>query len=378
MIIIKVKNQLNRFIKKCLKEGIDLYNIEYIEDYLIVKIKSEDYKRIKKINYYSEIRKIKTLGINGIILNLKKYYFDYVLLVIFLILIYFISNIVVKVEIKHENKELRDKVNEIIKEHDIKSYVIGKTLRELNSISDSILKNNRDILDWISINKIGMKYIVSFEERIMTEENESNETCHIIAKKDGVISKIKAITGISMFEIGDYVKKGDIIINGSIMLNDKNMDNICATGEVFAETWYKVNITYPFYYNEISYTNKSRINFYLNGNYLFKKNYKNFDEETLWNFNNFKIIKQREYIQVTKKYSKEEARKKALEAANIKLLEKIGKNNQIISQKVLKESVNNSKIELEVFISVNEQIGETELYEIGEEYDTEQSIRYNN
>ena len=61
MIIIKVKNQLDRFIKKCLKEGIDLYNIEYIEDYLIVKIKSEDYKRIKKINYYSEIRKIKTL-----------------------------------------------------------------------------------------------------------------------------------------------------------------------------------------------------------------------------------------------------------------------------------------------------------------------------
>ena len=108
------------------------------------------------------------------------------------------------------------------------------------------------------------------------------------------------------------------------------------------------------------------------------KNYKNFNEETIWNFNNFKIIKQREYIQVTKKYSKEEARKKALEAANIKLLEKIGKTNQIISQKVLKESLNNSKIELEVFISVNEQIGETELYEIGEEYDTEQSIRYNN
>ncbi len=71
MIIIKVKNNTKRFIKKCLTQGIDLYNIVYEDSYILVTIKESDLKQIKKLNYYSKITKYKTLGKKKIILNIK-------------------------------------------------------------------------------------------------------------------------------------------------------------------------------------------------------------------------------------------------------------------------------------------------------------------
>ena len=50
-ILISVKNNINRFIDKCKKYGIELYNINYINSKeIIVKIKKDNYKNIKRYN----------------------------------------------------------------------------------------------------------------------------------------------------------------------------------------------------------------------------------------------------------------------------------------------------------------------------------------
>lgn len=374
MIIIKVENNINRFIKKCITNNIPLYNINYQKDYLLVTINQEDLKNIKKLNYYSKITVYEYKGKKKHLLNIKANFYNIILLILFISLIYFYSNVIVSVEVKHENQEIINKVNKLLIENNIKKYTLTKNNQELNAISDKILEENRDFLDFISITRNGMKYIVNIEERIIKNEEKETGFCHVVATKDGVIENIIAKKGVIVVEKGMSVKKGDILISGEIALNEEIKDNTCANGEVYANTWYKININYPLNKVTKEYTKRIKINIKAFGKYLKTRLYEKYDEEKIFSINNVKLVRQKEYTLKTEKLSHDEALNLALEAAEEKLKEKLNDNSTIIDKKVLKESQNNSTIELEVFISVNESIGEKLNYEGRDTNDTNEGV----
>lgn len=371
MIYIKVRENIKRFVDKCLKNNINLYDIKYHKDYLVALINEEDLDIIIKLNYYSKITILEYKGTKKILLNIKKHSFDLLMLLVLILSLYIISNFVISIDILHENQKLIDNIKEILMQKNIKTFQYKKTLNELNAISDEILYENRNILDWIAIDRKGMKYIVSFEERILNKDKETYPYCDVIANKDGVIQKIIATSGVTIVEKAMYVRKGDLLISGTIMNNEEVKDETCATGEVYAEVWYKVNITVPLEYEEKEFTDKNRYNFILNGNSLFKKKYEYYDKENVFTIGPLKLIKEMEYVVTSKKHGIEEAKETGISLAKQRLLEQLDKKSEIISEKVLKEEVNNSKIELEVFMSVLEDIGVSVKEKVGDESDTE-------
>lgn len=366
MIKIKVTNNIDRFINKCINNNIDLYNIKESPNTLFCNIKEKDLEEIKKINYYSKIEIIKYYGIKSIRLNIKKYFYDYILLIIFLITIYLISNIVISIEIMHEDQKIKETVSEILKEYNIKKYTIKKELKILNNISDKIINKYNYIIDWISINSDGMHYKISVEERIINEEKNTYDNCHIISSKDAIVTKLIPTSGVSLIEKGSHVHKGDILISGSITLNEEIKDNICASGDVYGETWYKVHVSYPLEEEIKEYTGKYRYNFKYNDKYLYKKNYDNYTEETIFKYKNISIVKQSEYKIKIKKYNIEEAKEKAILESKNKILKETGENSHVISENVLKETHDYSKIELDIFISIEQLISKRITYEAGE------------
>lgn len=374
MIIVKVENNLSRFIKKCIANNISLFNIEYHKDYLLVTIKNEDLKDIRKLNYYSKITLFEHVGKKKHLLNLKANFYNIMLILIFIVLLYFYSNVIISVEIKHENQDIINKVNNLLIENNIKKYTLVKSNQELNEISDKILEANRDFLDFISITRNGMKYVINIEERIIKQETNEEGFCHIVAKKDGVVDNIIAKKGIIMVEKGMSVKKGDILISGEVILNEEIKDNTCANGEIMATTWYKVNIKYPLNKVTKEYTKRIKINIKAFGKYFKKRLYEKYDEETIFSINNIKLVRQKEYTLKTEKLSHDDALNQALEEAEKKLLEKLGNNSTIIDKKVLNSSQNNSTIEVEVFISVNESIGKKMNYEGRDTNDTNKGV----
>ena len=377
MIEIKVIGNTSRFIKKCLDNNLDLYNIKYEEDYLLVTIKESDLKKIKKINYYSKITVYRTLGRKRIIKSIKNNLYNILLLLIFLLLIYGISNVIISIDIKHENKEMIKKVDELLKEKGIKRFTIFKTNKELNKISDDITHENRDFIDFLSITRTGMKYTVNIEERIIKSKEKELERCHIVAKKDGVIKKIDAKQGIIVKEKGNLVKKGDIIISGEVILNEEIKGNTCAKGSVIANTWYKINVSYPLKEIIKTYTKREKVNIKKYNKYLKKRLYDEFDEKVMFRLGPLSLVRQYEYKSEEINITKEDAINKALNEAEIKLKEKLGEI-EIIDKKVLNSNTNNSKIELEIFVSVNENIGETQEYEGREQIDTSESLQHTN
>ena len=146
---------------------------------------------------------------------------------------------------------------------------------------------------------------------------------------------------------------------------------ISAEGKVYANVWYKVICEYPVNYYEKIYTNKKRkILFFRIGNkYLELFKYKAFERKELHSLNDkltdigFGIEEIREISIKNKKYSNKEVMNKAKLKSKEEISKRLGKDEYIINQKTLNFSDNGSKIILEMFFSVYEEIGEKRVIE---------------
>ena len=374
-MILKIEINIEKFINKCINSKINILDVEYHDKYALIRIDKRDYKRIKRLSYYTKIDTIKYTGLTGVNRIIKKYLFDFLMIFLFIGIIYIQSNVIVKVTIKHENKILKEKIDTLIKEKGIKHYTIVKSNKELNEISDLILSSNRDILDFISITRNGMTYTVSLEERIIKSETKDDTYCHIKSNKDAIVKKITTYKGISLIEKNQSVRKGDILISGDLILNEEIKNNVCADGIVIGESWYKINVSYPLEIQEEYYTDKHKYNLSINNRLLLKNKYELYKIDNKFKFLNIKIIDIKEKNIKTIKYTKEEAIKLAIKKAEKELSKEKDSNFKIIDEKVLKVNEFNSKIELELFLSVEENIG---IKELGDLSDTEQSLRHTN
>jgi len=370
-IDIRVSNNINRFIDKCINRKIDLLNIRYIDkETIVVSIYMDDLEEIKRINYYSDISVEKVFGISRLILFLKRnlIYFTTVLFCFFIM--EFLENIIFEVKVIHSNKEIIELVSDKLEKNGIKTLTFAKSFDNLEKIRLKIIEENPTRLEWLSITRKGMKYIVRVEERIITDKKENSGFCHIVAKKDGMVKKIVSSSGETLVRENDYVRSGDILISGEIHLYEEVKDNVCADGIVFGEVWYNVNLSIPLMYQEKDYTGDSRYNFILNNKKLFKEKYKYYDEKNIYDFNvfglNFKYLKEKQYDYILKKYSLDEAIEEGLRLVDEKFKIKLKDNGKIKSKKILKKTQFNSKIDIEVFVVIDEVISTTKKYELGD------------
>lgn len=358
-ILIKVKNNISRFINKCKDRNIELYKIEYInKNEIIVKIKKEDFNNIKIFNYYSQIDFYKNIGLDYLKDKIYKQRYFILIFTILLLLMYFCSNIILKVNVIHSNKEVRELVLDELEERGIKKFSYKKNFKDLEKIKEDILENNKDKLEWLSITNIGMTYVIRVEERIIDKIEETETYCNIIAKKDALVSKIIATNGDILVAVNDYVHKNDVLISGDIIFNDGIMGSVCAKGEVIGKVWYTTNITLNRNYEEKVYTGKTRFNFVLNHKILRKNKYTKYDKKYIIKNRFFSIYKEIEYKEVTKKYNEEEGINKALDNIDKKFKTKLGNLGSIVSKKVLKKEINNSTIYIEAFVVTEEVISE--------------------
>ncbi len=251
---------------------------------------------------------------------------------------------------------------------------------ELNEIKNKILKDNKDTLEWIEINEIGCRYDVNVTPRVVKNKEEKDSTpSSIVASKDGKILHINSTSGTELKEKNDYVKKGDILISGNIFKGDKVTNQVKAEGLIYAEVWYTVNITIPFKYKEYTETGKVINHYYLD---IFGTKFTllgKYDSKNTINTKKlildkpyllFKLYREekREYEYKEFNLNEDEAYSEALKRSENKIKNKLNKDEYIISKKVLKKEVNSSKMYVEVFFKVYENIGVTSNIEIiGEE-----------
>ena len=371
--IIKIKiegKNINNYIKRLLKRKINIIRlipISYKEVHLIIKY--QEYQKIIKYKTTYKISIIDTYGTIKIKKNLKKNTILILAIILGLFLIITLSNLIFSIDIIHQDKEIRSLLKQELEINGIKKYHFKKSYKELEKIEDKILKKNKDKLEWIEIIESGTKYIVRIEERKVNTEDEVYRYQSIISKKDAIITEIKATQGEKVKNVNDYVKKGDTVISGYITLPNNTTKTTMAKGKVYGEVWYQITVEYPFIYQEEKLTGRSKTIYVLN---FINKRFSIFDFDKYKSFStkdkillsnpliNINLVKEKQYELIVKDevYPEDIAINKAKDYIKQKLKKDNPNIKKIKDITILSNEATDSTINLKLFISAIENIGD--------------------
>lgn len=357
-----------KFINKIKYINIKILEIKYEQGYIYLKINSKYLEKLNKYLVSYKFRVVKEIGIYDILNKIKRNYIFCICLLIGTILFFIMSNMVVKINIIHENSEIREIIADELDEYGIKVLSFKKSYKELDKIRQEILDKYPDKLDWMEFDVDGMIINVRIEERIITDTSKDDLVCNLVAAKSGIINDIKVEQGEALVNINDYVKEGDILVTGVINYNEETKRTTCASGEIYATTWYTVDVKIPFEYSEYEETGKKKYNIVWENDGNKKQILRErFDSYNSYLKNILKVFDFNLYVETemeTKKITKTYTEVEALEVGINKAIEnvkiKLGEKDEIIDKKVLKKVVNNSTMDIEVFVIVKELISTQE------------------
>lgn len=285
-------------------------------------------------------------------------------MIIGVFLVKLLTNIILDIEVIHSNKEIRNIVITELEKYGIKKYKFKKNYFDLQEIKKYILDEYKDKIEWIEIENKGTKYIVRVEERKINIKEENNKIYNIVAKKDGIIKKIEAQSGDILVKVNDFVKKDQLLISSEIKLNEDIKGNSSSKGNIYAEVWYNVKVSYPFVHNEIVETGNVKNVYalkFLDKTFelsLNKYKDKNITEKKLISFFPFSFVKQnqKEIKIIDEVLTEKEAISYALEKAEKQISNNLKDDEYILYQKILLIEPKDSKIIVDVFFSVYENI----------------------
>ncbi len=363
-ISIEGKNP-SYFLKEIIKRNINIYRVEKNHKSLKIIIDYQSLDDIMKIKTTYKIRIVERFGLIKFKFLLKKYsiFLSFILMGIILNLI--LSNLIFKIEVEHSNKEIVKIVSKDLNELGLKKYHFKVSYSKKEEIKKKLLSKEKDLLEWVEIEEKGTKYIIKVEQRKKNKKETKCNPRHITAKKNALIKEIQADSGEIVKKKNDYVTKGETLISGLIYNKEDVVSKRCASGKVYGEVWYTVTVSLPKHYTEKSLTSKKKYGLSLKtlkNEYNFLNKFQTFQKDE-YNIIESKIIplkfslaKYTKTKEQTKNITMTNADEEAIKLATKKIEKQLKKDDEIISKKVLKKNDFHSKIKVEVFFKIKEDI----------------------
>lgn len=368
-------NNKERIIKRLKNNNIEILNLKYLNDGIIIRIYKKDYEKLIKIKTIYELEIINYKGLYNLktkILNNRSIILS--ILICFGIL-YFLTNLIFSIDIITNDNDMKLKIIKELENNNISKYKLKKNYSQIQKVKNIILNKYKDEIEWLEIEVIGTKYIVKFEPRIKKEIKSDNKYRNIIASKDAIIKNMYINNGQIIKNKNTYVKKGDVIVSGYIFLNDNIKDTVRSEGTVYGECWYNATITYPYKYYEEKETGNRKNVLVIK---LFNK------EIELFNFNKYKTKKkidktilknnilpikliyqkQIETNIIKENNNEKEVIERAINYSKKSIENKLEEGEYISNYKILSKESFSDSIKLNIFFSAIENI--TDYEEINE------------
>ena len=368
---------IERFINICKTNNITIWNLKRNENIeLELNVRISEFKKICKVAKQTRCKvKIKRKkGFPFLLHKYKKRKIFVLFLLIMIMLITLSSNFVWNVEIKEENGQQLENIQEDIKKAGLET---GKLKNNINmkEIINKIRLERKDIA-WVGIELKGTNAIVKIVKADEKPEIVAqDEYCNIVSNKSGIVTKISAQNGTANVKVGDTVKEGDILINGWLEGKFTGVRYVHAKGEIEAKVWYKKSKKVSYSLTQTQETgnieNKYAIkinNFRIN---LLKKLSKFEIYDTIETENKFKLFSDfylpislikttnKELKNVQKKYNLEEAKALGIQELEQELDEEIENKEKIINKNINTYEKQDG-VEVYVTYEVLENIGTNE------------------
>lgn len=386
-VTIVVKGQLPElFFQSCARAGIPVWDVKKIAaDRCQGNIKLQDVKKIKQLRRGKNL-KIKFIAQKGYpfiwkrLCERKPILFS---LLLSIALIMFLSNIIWKVQITGVPKDLEQKINKELTNYGIHSGTFTFTLDSPSAIQQKLLNDVPELL-WIGVYKKGTTFFLEGVEKTLVEKQEVKGPRHLLANKKGVIKKIYVSKGVPKVKVNDYVEVGDMLVSGKINVDEEEFEEddadqeekpvkiVAAEAVITANTWYELAVTIPLNntYERLTGNQEKKYALKLGafplpiwgyGKPDYKEIYEEHEESNL-NFFKWQLpikintitLSEMEYIK--EKRTEEEAKAHGILQAKETLKLQLGPEAKILTEKILHETIDNGKVRLNLYMTVEEDI----------------------
>lgn len=358
-------NELERFINLLWKNNVVLMNIkkETINS-MSFDINYGDYNITRKLAYKtrSKIKIIKRTGIVFLKIKLKRRIAMVLGILVFIGLITYLSNFIWGIDISTEKNvspyEIREELKNI-------GVVPGTYKRNLNVyVIEEELKKNNDNIMWVRVRMEGSKLKVTLVERqALPEVVNDKSPCNIVAKKDGIITRVYTKAGTTVVKSGDVVKKGQLLVVGEQGKEGAKF-NVHASGDVIAKTYYDEAREIPLSYLKKTRTGNSIKNYFIDlfgKKFYFKNSLNKFVKyDKIEEDDNF--IKKETYYEVKDQNVKLDAKIATEKTASLIYKNIILKFNRSVNivNKMVESSVEGNMLKVRVLVTTEENIAEVQ------------------
>jgi similar to stage IV sporulation protein len=242
-LVIKVDGlSLEKFINLCVSRGIRLWGIKRISyTSLVANIGIKDFKALPPIvrKVHSKIKIVNKKGLPFLLYRFRHRKMLLIGIVIFMATLYVLSSFIWQVDVVGTLKINPDIIYANLEEKGLKPGAYKGNLDTWKIENEMLIEIPE--LSWISIEFKGTKAII----RVIEGERppkllDAKTPCNIIASKDGIIIQLLVLEGDAMVEVGETVRKGQLLVSGIIHHEDTNtLRYVHAKAKIFARTWYE-------------------------------------------------------------------------------------------------------------------------------------------
>ena len=243
VIIIVDGYFIEKFINICAKRRMFLWDVRIQRRHLAtMRMGIKAFKQIRPVAKKTgcKVRLLNKRGLPFIFNKYRRRKAFYAGALLFIVLVNFLASFIWSIEITGNNELEQAFIEEELARNGIATGVFKYRVDADSAITQMMLQVDKIV--WISINLRGTKVRVDIREREDIPEIVPRDIpCDIVANNDGIIKRVIAKEGIETVVEGDTVKRGQVLISGSIPLKgeENQYKLVHAMGIVEARTWYE-------------------------------------------------------------------------------------------------------------------------------------------
>lgn len=210
------------FLTRCMQDGIQFRNIDYVNECCVwVRISRKDLKKLEE--KAGRRYRVRMTGEGGYLHRIRRILNRKVMMlgIAFFVGIFIYQNLfITQIQVNGYQHLNEQELRETLKEAGF--YEGCRKNVDLTSVKLH-LYDTFDSITWVGIRYTGnLAQVTIAESGIYADESvvESEEPCNIVADQEGYISRILPKKGVRAAEDGQYVKKGDVLISGTVPLQN--------------------------------------------------------------------------------------------------------------------------------------------------------------
>lgn len=256
-----------RFLNLCAQEGVGFWDLELPDEHTIrFRISAREVRKIKPLAQKSmcELTVRNRMGVPYFLSRFRHRYALLIGLAISLCVVGVLSRFILTVDVQGNERVPTGVILEELKRLGVRPGAYGPKIDE-NHVCNAALINLKE-LSWLSVNLHGTRAQVLVRERAPKPDVvDEHQPAHVVADGSGIILHQEVIAGQAMFQEGDTVVEGEVLISGVIDLPEPAYSQIDlgtltvrAAGKVQARTWRTLSAAIPLEACVKEYTGEER------------------------------------------------------------------------------------------------------------------------